>query len=173
LRCINIPYFQFYTGIIVGSSLLDLGCQIYNSQTHKHSKQSKIVLAISRALQNTSFVMPIFWIGYQSWKSTIHVNDPMTAKITAAAFTALPFGFVSYLILGLGLNPVFALGPPRTPKDLTVYLTNSVCNIFRILNITAVSASLSSGKISLPSALVTISACLVTMVAQGHLFEIS
>jgi hypothetical protein len=116
--------------------------------------------------------MPTFWIGYQFWKSIIHINDPIIPKISAMALTALPFGFASYLILGLGLNPMLALSPLRAPKDLTAYLTNSVCNIFRVLNITAVSVSLSSGKVSLPSALITISACLVTMVAQGHLFEI-
>lgn len=170
---INNSYFQLYAATIVGSSLLDLGCRIYSYKTHKHDNQAKIGLAISRTLQNTSFVMPIIWIGYNFWRSNIHhVNHSGTKNVLTAAAFALTVGYPSYVIIEIGLNPVFALGAPRYPKDLTAYFTDHICNAFRVLNITAIYVSLSSGKISLPSALITISACLVTMVAQGHLFEL-
>jgi hypothetical protein len=169
---INNSYFQLYAATIVGSSLLDLGCRFYSYKTHKHDNQAKIGLAISRTLQNTSFVMPIIWIGYNFWKSNVNVVHSGTKNVLAAAAFALTVGYPSYVILEIGLNPVFALGAPRFPKDLTAYFTNSICNVFRVLNITAIYVSLSSGKISLPSALIAISACLVTMVAQGHLFEL-
>lgn len=168
---INFSYFQLYARLIVGSSLLDLGFRSYRSRTQNHDSQTKIGLAVSRALQNVSFVLPIIWVGYKGWK-VIHVkHDPLVSQLLTAATGVLPlFGFASYLVVGLGLNPVFvALGPPREIKYLREDLTPLICNLFRILNMSALSVLLLTGKVSRPSAFLAIGACLITMVAQHRL----
>lgn len=167
----NYPSLQLYSGIVVGSSLLDVGLRWYRSRTHIHKNPTKVGLAVASTMQNLSFLIPVAWAGYRSWQAIVNPVGGPVDKILATIAVAIPFGSASFIAAGFGLNPLFALGAPRAPKDLTAHFTPLICNLFRVLNVAATSLLFTAGKISLSSTLLTTSACLTAMVAQNSFSE--
>lgn len=157
-------YLPAYSGLLVGSSLLDLGFRAYSAKVDDSS--SRIGLAVSRSLHNLAFVMPVAWLGYRIWKFQISQGDPLTMKLLKAVCTAFPSGVVIYIFIGLAANPIVAQLRSKGPKDVTPLLTPHICNLFRVLNTVAVTITLAQGRISRLSACLALSACIATGVAQ-------
>ena len=157
-------YLPVYSGLLVGSSLLDLGFRAYSAKVDDRS--SRIGLAVSRSLHNLAFVMPLAWLGYRIWKFQITPNDPLTKKLLTAAPTAITSGVVIYIFGGLAANPIDAQFPSKEPKDLRPAFTPYICNLFRVLNTIAIPIALAQGRISRLSACRALSACTATGVAQ-------
>ena len=168
----SYSYSELFTGLLCGSSLVDIGLRIYHARTPKYDEQTKIGLAVSQTFQNMSFIIPIIWGAHRMWESMVNVHDPITTitKIGSALATAPPFVYVGCFSIFYGLFPLKALQPLRGGKDLTRIFAHTISNVFRLLNGATVSMLFKQDKISLPSIILSLSTCLITGLAHGYFF---
>lgn len=149
----NLP-FELYSGIIVAASISELCIRAYKSKT-----DCKIALAIAQTFQNLSLLVPVAWTGVRVW------NAFTDGSAFGALTLIIPFGALSYFILGIGLTPIHAL-TPNAPKDLAAHVTPLICNGFRTVNTATIFLA---GNLALSTRLLTVGAITVTMIAQNKL----
>jgi hypothetical protein len=164
---VGAPYFELYAKTVFASNLCDLGVGVYNSKYHNDSKAFKIGWAVIKTVENLSFFMPVAgWCLNQCVPVIKEQAISLDLKVMLTASVALPCAFLGYIVAGFGANPLRALGRPRAPKDLTGPLDPFISDVFRALNITAVTIGACNGNISVPVALLTNSTCLLSILMQ-------
>lgn len=170
LDLINSSTIQAYSGIMVGSSVLDLGIRAYGFANNSKKDPIRISLAVSRTVQSFSFAIPIIAIEYKYWKSVnaLMAKDPLKARILAAGFVIIFSYAVVAGIIAFGAFPVMALIKPDQGSKSIKKITPYICNLFRVANIACLSIMLSKRKISRPFGSLAIAACFVTALAQHY-----